>query len=121
MSKILIIEDDKFLATLISNRLKEEGFETSIAEDGEKGLAQAKQQKPSLIILDLLLPGMDGFEVLEKLKKEKETQSIPVIILSNLGQKEEILKGLKLGAVDYLVKANLTPSEIINKIKLFLK
>lgn len=115
--KILIVEDDKFLRELIVKKLSEEGFITLEAIDGEEGLKKAKEEKPDLILLDLILPGIDGFEVLDKLKKDQETKSIPVIVLSNLGQKEDIEKGLKLGAFDYLVKANFTPGEIIEKVK----
>lgn len=115
--KILIIEDDKFLRELIAQKLSKEGFEISEAVDGEKGLTKIKEGGPDLILLDLILPGIDGFEVLSKAKSDPKLSSIPVIILSNLGQKDEIEKGLKLGAVDYLVKAHFTLGEIIEKIK----
>jgi DNA-binding response OmpR family regulator len=115
--KILIIEDDKFLRELMARKLKEEGFAIDEAVDGEEGLRKSKEGKPNLILLDLILPGIDGFEVLTKIKQDPETKSIPVIILSNLGQKEDIEKGIKLGAVDYLVKAHFTPGEIIEKIR----
>jgi DNA-binding response OmpR family regulator len=115
--KILIIEDDKFLRELMARKLKEEGFAIDEAVDGEEGLRKSKEGKPNLILLDLILPGIDGFEVLAKIKQDPETKSIPVIILSNLGQKEDIEKGIKLGAVDYLVKAHFTPGEIIEKIR----
>ncbi|MGB9598267.1 MAG: response regulator transcription factor [Minisyncoccales bacterium] len=117
--KILIIEDDKFLAQLLKKKLEEEKLEVVIAPNGEIGLKNAPET--NLIILDLLLPEMDGFEVLKKLKENENTKKIPVLILSNLGQREEIKQGLELGAVDYLVKANFTPREIIEKIKLLLK
>jgi len=121
MPTILIIEDDKFLRELIKRKLQSEGFSTLEAVDGEVGLEAVKTQKPDLILLDLILPGMDGFEVLEKIKAESAVSSIPVIILSNLGQKDDIERGLGLGAVDYLVKAHFTPNEIIEKIKQALK
>lgn len=119
--KILIVEDDKFLRELISRKLQREGFEISEAVDGEEGERKIKEEKPDLVLLDLILPGMDGFEVLSRVKQDPEVAHIPVIILSNLGQKEEIEKGLKLGAIDYLVKAHFTPAEIIEKIKTILK
>lgn len=115
--KILIIEDDKFLRELIVRKLIEEGFRTLEADDGEEGLKKIKEEKPDLVLLDLILPGIDGFEVLSKMKEESTLSSIPVIILSNLGQREKIEKGLKLGVIDYLIKAFFTPDEIIEKIK----
>ena len=119
--KILIVEDDKFLRELIARKLSEEGYETVEAIDGEEGIKKTKEAKPDLILLDLILPGIDGFEVLSKIKEDPTVASIPVIILSNLGQREEVEKGLKLGAVDYLIKAHFTPGEIIEKIKATLK
>jgi DNA-binding response OmpR family regulator len=119
--KILIVEDDKFLRDLINQKLTKEGYETSEAIDGEEGVKIVKEVKPDLVLLDLILPGIDGFEVLAKIKGDPGTSSIPVIILSNLGQKEDVEKGLKLGAVDYLIKAHFTPGEIIDKIKGALK
>ena len=119
--KVLIIEDDKFLRELITQKLIKEGFETSEAIDGEEGIKKIKEEKPDLILLDLILPGVDGFEVLSQMKEDSAVSSIPVIILSNLGQKEDIERGLKLGAVDYLIKAHFTPGEIIEKIKNILK
>ena len=121
MKKILIIEDDKFLRELISQKLVKEGYETSEAIDGEEGFKKVKDEKPDLVLLDLILPGIDGFEVLSNVKEDPILAQIPVIILSNLGQKEDIEKGLRLGAVDYLIKAHFTPGEIIEKIKTILK
>lgn len=114
--KILIIEDDRFLRELIARKLASEGYETAEAADGENGIISAKSFRPDLILLDLILPGIDGFEVLERIKQDKETGSVLVIILSNLGQKEDIEKGIRLGATDYLIKAHFTPSEIVKKI-----
>jgi DNA-binding response OmpR family regulator len=115
--KILIVEDDRFLRELMSKKLSQENFVVVEAVDGTEGLQKAKEEKPDLILLDLILPGMDGFEVLTRLKQEPNLSSIPVLILSNLGQKEEVERGLKLGAVDYLIKAHFTPSEIIEKVR----
>ncbi len=119
--KILIIEDDKFLRELIVQKLKKENFEVSEAVDGEEGIKRIKEEKPGLVLLDLILPGIDGFEVLSQMKEDSTVKSIPVIILSNLGQREDIEKGLKLGAIDYLIKAHFTPGEIIDKIKSILR
>lgn len=121
MQKILIIEDDKFLRELIAQKLTKEGYEIFEAIDGEEGVKKVKTEKPDLILLDLILPGIDGFGVLAQIKKDLILAQIPVIILSNLGQKEDIEKGINLGAVDYLIKAHFTPNEIIDKIKTVLK
>jgi len=119
--KILVVEDDKFLRDLISQKLTKEGYEVDEAIDGEEGVKMLKEIKPDLVLLDLILPGIDGFEVLVKMKEDSSISSTPVIILSNLGQKEDVEKGLKLGAVDYLIKAHFTPGEIIDKIRAVLK
>lgn len=121
MKKILIVEDDKFLRELIVQKLTTEGYEALEAMDGEEGIKKTKEQRPDLVLLDLILPGIDGFEVLNRMKEDSVLSSIPVIILSNLGQKEDVEKGLKMGAVDYLIKAHFTPGEIIDKINLTLK
>jgi len=115
--KILIIEDDKFLRELIARKLTGEDYDALEATDGEEGIKKTKELKPDLVLLDLILPGIDGFEVLSQMKKDKELNHIPVIILSNLGQREDVEKGLNLGAADYLIKAHFTPGEIIEKVK----
>ena len=117
---ILIVEDDKFLRELLVRKLKIAGFRISTAIDGRDGLKKIKEALPRLILLDLILPGIDGFEVLKQIKKDSQTNKIPVIILSNLGQKEEVEKGLQLGADDYMIKAHFTPDEIIARIKKLL-
>ncbi|XOB42058.1 MAG: response regulator [Candidatus Nealsonbacteria bacterium] len=118
---ILIVEDDKFLRELIVRKLKKENFNITEAIDGEEGIKKIKEEKPDLVLLDLILPGIDGFEVLSKMKEDMSLAQIPVIILSNLGQKDDVERGLKLGAVDYLIKAHFTPGEIIEKVKGALK
>ena len=122
-TKVLIVEDDKFLSELISTKLDKEGFNIALAGDGETGLKKAEEFKPEIILLDIMLPGMDDFEVLEKLKAHAyaSIKKIPVIILSNFGQESKVERGLQLGAVDYLVKANFTTGEIVAKIKEILK
>lgn len=117
---ILLVEDDKFLRDLIIKKLNTAGLDTAIASDGPQGMKLAEEKKPDLIILDLMLPGMDGFEVLRRLKDNPKFASIPIIILSNLGQKEDVDKGLGLGAKDFLIKAHFTPREIIEKVKTYL-
>ena len=118
---ILVVEDDKFLRELIVRKLIQEDFSTSEAIDGEDGMKKIKEEKPDLVLLDLILPGIDGFEVLSKMKEDVSLVQIPVIILSNLGQKDDVERGFKLGAVDYLIKAHFTPGEIIEKVKGALK
>lgn len=115
--KILLIEDDPFLLSMYSTKFEIEKFIVHLADDGEKGLALANKELPDIILLDILMPKMNGFEVLENLKAKKETKDIPVILLTNLNQKDEIEKGLSIGADDYLIKAHFMPSEVVEKIK----
>ena len=121
MTKILIIEDDKFLRELIAQKLVKEGYDVSEAIDGEEGVKKTKEVKPDLVLLDLILPEMDGFEVLSRIKEDPTVSSVPVIILSNLGQKEDVERCLKIGAADYLIKAHFTPGEIVEKIRNIIK
>lgn len=121
MNKILFIEDDRFLLEILVRKLSGEKFEVMTALDAEEGLKKLEEEKPDLILLDLVLPGMHGFDFLKKIKKNPKTSQIPVIILSNLGQKEELEEGMRLGAVDYLIKAHFTPREIIQKVKKYIK
>jgi len=120
-TKVLIVEDDKFLRDLIVQKLKREGFVTSEAVDGEEGLKITKEKHPDIILLDLILPGSDGFEVLRRIKSDTSTAQIPVIVLSNLGQKEDMDRAMSGGAEDFMMKAHFTPGEIIAKIKSVLK
>ena len=116
-SKILIIEDDIFVAELLLRRLGKNGLDCISVADAEIALNRIEKEKPDLILLDIMLPGMDGYKFLQIVKANKKTTDIPVIILSNLGDKTEIAKGLKLGAEDFLVKANLNLGDVIQKIK----
>ena len=115
--KILLIEDDSFLLSMYTIKFESENFEVIVAKDGENGLKSAAREMPSIILLDILLPKMDGFEVLKELKNNKATGHIPVILLTNLSQKNEIEQGLSMGAEDYLIKAHFMPSEVVEKIK----
>jgi len=117
--KVLLIEDDEILSKVIFEELKDAGFGAIRAFDGEAGLKMAKSSKPDLILLDLILPKKHGLDVLKELKSSPVTANIPVIILSMLGQDEDIKKGLKLGANDYIVKSQHPLAEIIEKIKDF--
>ena len=118
---VLLVEDDVFLAGIYQKKFEMEGYKISVAENGEKGLSDAKKKKPDIILLDILLPKLDGFAVLEKLKSDGTTKSIPVILLTNLGQKDDVEKGLEAGAVDYLIKAHFKPSEVVEKVQTVLE
>ncbi len=115
--KILLIEDEEILRSLLSQRLREEGFKVEEATDGETGLKKLNEEKVDLVLLDLILPGMDGYEFLLNMKKDSKFSSIPVIVLSNLGQDDEIKKALDSGAKDYLIKSNFGLEEITQRIK----
>lgn len=117
---ILIIEDDQTILSMYDSKFQGEGFEVLKAEDGNEGLKIAKKNQPDIIMLDIILPQIDGFTVLAELKKDKATKNIPVVMLTNLGTTEDQKKGKKMGAEDYLVKASLTPAEISEKIKKIL-
>lgn len=119
--KIALVEDDSFLANMYETKLNLEGFEVKKALDGEAGVALIREEKPDVILLDILLPKLDGWEVLKSVKKDAAVKDIPVILLTNLGQEEDVQKGLDLGAVDYLIKAHFVPQEVIEKIKEVLK
>ncbi|MFA5022669.1 MAG: response regulator [Candidatus Paceibacterota bacterium] len=119
--KVLIVEDDEFLRSLNAKRLETEGFKVAVAVDGQNAIDLIPKEMPNLIFLDLLLPGVDGFEVLKKIKEDPKTKDIPVIVFSNLGQKEDIEKAHALGAIDFLVKANFTLDDVVLKIKEILK
>jgi len=117
MKKILFIEDESALQKTFGDILKNKGYGVLKALDGESGLRSAQGERPDLILLDLILPKMDGFEVLKELKENEETKSIPVIILTNLEETEDIQKALELGATTYLVKSSYTLEEVVNKIE----
>lgn len=121
MSKILIAEDDKFLANAYRLKFSKSGFSVKLAMDGAEAIKELSVSIPDLIILDLIMPNKDGFSVLEELKNNPKWQKIPVIVATNLEQKEDIDKAKALGAVDYIVKSNTTIEEIINKVKHQLK
>ncbi|KKS39010.1 MAG: hypothetical protein A3G49_02895 [Candidatus Sungbacteria bacterium RIFCSPLOWO2_12_FULL_41_11] len=119
-TSILVVEDDIFLRNLIIKKLMNENYVIWDATDGTSALKVLETKKPHLILLDILLPGIDGFEVLSLLKKNSELAQIPVIILSNLGSQDDIEKAMKLGATDYIIKANFTLEEIAERIKKIL-
>ncbi len=116
MPKILIVEDEEFLSDMYKIKFEQAGYDTVVAGDGLNGFELAKKEQPDLILLDLILPRLDGFKVLAKLRKESGTKKIKVFILSNLGQSDEINKGMATGADGYFIKANLTPSQLLEKV-----
>lgn len=105
------------MSNIYKTKFEMEGYQIITATDGEAGLTYAKTKSPALILLDILLPKMDGFAVLKKLKEDAKTKDIPVILLTNLGQKDDVNKGLELGAADYLIKAHFKPSETVAKVR----
>ena len=115
--KILVVEDDKYLINAYRVKLTKAGFDVQLATDGDEALTLLSSFKPDLVLLDLILPIRDGFSVLTEMKKQPLWSKIPVIIASNLGQKEDIDRGMKLGASDYIVKSDMTLVAIIEKIK----
>ena len=119
-AKILFVDDDNFLRKVYKAELEDHGHEVILAADGEEGLSKAREFDPDLIILDMIMPEKNGFEVLTELQEDPGTKNIPVVILSNLGQKDDIKKGLDLGAVDYLVKDNTTLAIIVDKVSEYL-
>ena len=120
MKKILIAEDDKFLANAYRVKLTKAGFDIRIAKHGQETMDILGTFKPDLILLDLVMPIKDGFIVLNEIKNNPQLKSIPVLIASNLGQKEDIDKGMAMGAADYVVKSNLSMEKLIEKINSLL-
>ena len=114
---IILIEDDQFLANMYVTKLTAEDFKVELATTGEKGLEMIKKNIPNLILLDILLPGMDGFEVLREIKEDRSLASIPVILLTNLGDRKNVEIGLSLGAKDYLIKSHFLPAEVVRKVR----
>lgn len=115
--KVLLIEDDHFLRKIYKNKLVLAGFEFIEAINGIEGLHKVVYEKPDLVLLDLILPRKNGFDVLIEMKKNKKTRNIPVIILSNLGQETDIKRGFALGAQEYLIKPEISLSTVVEKVK----
>ena len=114
---VLLVEDDPFLHKVLSARLKEEGMNVAVAVDGEAALIDIAKLKPTLVLLDLILPKKSGFEVLTELRKHPATEKLAVMVLSNLGQQEDIDQIRKLGVHEYLVKADYALSDIVKKVQ----
>jgi len=117
MTKILIVEDDPLVSRMYQKVIKFEGMEVISAENGSDGVTIAKEQKPDLILLDIMMPKMNGLEVLEVLKTDKEVANIPVVMLTNLSGTQDAENAMKRGAYDYLVKSQFKPKEVAEKVK----
>lgn len=116
MKKILLIEDEEIMVDLLQKKLTKEGYEISVARNGEEGLKTAREISPNLILLDIIMPKMGGFEVMEEMAKDKKLKEIPVIIISNSGQPVELDRAQKLGAKDWLIKTEFDPREVVDKV-----
>lgn len=114
---LVVIEDDKYLADIYSTKLRLEGFNVEVTNDGEAGVKAVKKLIPDLILLDIMMPVMDGFSVLHEIKTDEKTKDITVIMLTNLNSPEDVKKGLELGAADYMVKAHFVPADIVTKVR----
>ena len=119
--KIVLVEDDPLLIDIYSTKFKEAGFEVSVVDRGDAAADRIVQEKPDLVVLDIVLPQRNGWEILKSVKSNPKTKDIKVVILSNLGQKEEIEKGMDLGASGYLIKAHYTPSQVVKEIRKILQ
>lgn len=117
LKKILLIEDEEIMINLLQNKLIKEGYEVSIARDGEEGLKTMREVNPELVLLDIIMPRMGGFEVMEEMQKDKELKKIPIIVISNSGQPVELDRAQRLGARDWLIKTEFDPQEVVNKVK----
>ena len=120
MKKILLAEDDPFIIDIYTTKLKQAGLEVEVVSEGDEVLEKIKQYKPDLLLLDIVLPTMNGWEILRAIRESDDLKDQPIVILSNLYQKDEVEKGLKLGALKYLIKAHYTPSEVVEEVKKIL-
>lgn len=114
--KILLVEDEEIINELLQKKLTQEGYEVTVARDGEEGLRLMREIKPDLVLLDIIMPKMDGFQVMEEMQKDEELKKIPVIIISNSGQPVELDRAKELGAKDWLIKTEFDPKEVIEKV-----
>jgi DNA-binding response OmpR family regulator len=121
MKKVLIIEDDSFLQGLEAGKLKKENYEIITASSGEEAMKKITEPNIDVILLDLILPNFDGFEILQKIRSTKETANTPVIVFSNLSEEKDVKKSQELGATDFMVKSNFTLDELVEKIKKVLQ
>lgn len=118
---ILLVEDDAFIAGMYQTKLSMLGYTVRVASDGEEGWTMLTSEPPDLLLLDIVLPKRDGFEILAAARKDPKLKSLPILLLTNLGQKPDVQHGLELGANDYVIKAHFTPSEVVEKIEKVLR
>jgi len=118
---ILLVEDEPLLANLLKQRLEKEGISVFLGRDGEEALNILKENKPDLILLDIILPKISGFELMEVLQKDPQFQKAPIVVISNLGQESDVERGQSLGAIGYFIKAKVSIEDLVSKIKAFLK
>lgn len=114
--KILIIDDDLFISDIYSTTFKKAGFEVSTANNGVDGLAKVQSEKPDLVLLDIIMPGENGLEILQKMRADDSGQALKILMLTNMRDEETVKKGLDLGANGYLIKATLTPGQVVNEV-----
>jgi DNA-binding response OmpR family regulator len=115
-NKILIVDDDEFLLDMYALKFKESGFEVETSVNGEDAVKKAKSNPPDVILMDVVMPKLDGFDLLKSLKKDNIAPNAITLMLTNLGQKEDVERGMKLGAHDYIIKAHFTPSEVVKRV-----
>jgi two-component system, OmpR family, alkaline phosphatase synthesis response regulator PhoP len=118
--KVLLVEDDQMILSMYETKLKQAGYFVITADNGADGLRMALEEKPDIILLDVILPQLDGFSVLEEIKSRENQKALPVIMLTNLATEDDKAKGIKLGAVDYLLKSNMTPAQLVDTIRKYL-
>lgn len=117
MKKVLVVEDEQLIGDLLQRKLREEGYYALVARDGETGLKQVREEKPDIVLLDIVLPRLNGFEVLSEMRKDEALRKIPVIIISNSGQPTEIEKAKEAGVRDWLIKTEFDPQEVLEKVQ----
>jgi len=120
MKKVLLAEDDPFIVDIYTTKLKQAGLEVVVVSEGDEVLEKARKEKPDLLLLDIVLPTMNGWEILRAIRQSDDLKDLPVVILSNLYQKDEVEKGFKFGVLKYLIKAHFTPSEVVEEVKKIL-
>lgn len=119
--KILIVEDDIFIRDIYKVRFEQEGFDVMLAENGLAAMERMSQgAEPEIILLDIIMPGMDGVEVLKKLKADEKWKEIPIIMLTNISERDKVNEAMELGVKDYLIKSHFTPSEVVQKVNVLL-
>jgi DNA-binding response OmpR family regulator len=118
--KILIVEDDAFISDIYQVKFSQEGFDVMLAENGVEALKKMEEFVPDIILLDVIMPYMDGMETLKNIRKNGTWKKIPIIMLTNISEKEKVTEGMNGGANDYLVKSHFTPSEVVDKVNILL-